>query len=244
MLIGATFAKYDFRAYNAVKSWQKAFPNAKVFLFGEECRYDTLDVDIVRYVERRYVSEVPLLNDIFSFLALRLADPGELIMYANADICFFPGADGVLHDARNRFGNAPFLLTGQRTNYKVKNKIDWDNREAIATLVKNVLRRGKKMHPCGVDYFIFNQSTFPLGIPAFAVGRCTFDQYLVYDCLARGVPVLDATAKILALHQKHKEDSKSRLGPDAVKNKELAVAVYTKWTPWDGWLNSEGVEKL
>lgn len=242
MIIGTTFAEYDYKVFNAISSWRTSLPEAKIYTFGDECRRATpLGAKIISLVDR--IAGVPLLSDIFATLKLFALDD-ELIVYVNADICFFTGIDRVLEDMRTGFGAAPFLLTGRRTDMKTEIPLCWASGKDIGQLAADVLRRGKKLSACGADYFVFNKATFFMPIPAFAVGRTAFDNYLIYDCLARSIPVIDATDKILALHQKHKENRESRNGELAQRNRRLAKAVYPRWTPWDGWVNSKGVEKL
>jgi hypothetical protein len=59
---------------------------------------------------------------------------------------------------------------------------------------------------------------------------------MIYDCLQRDIPVFDATAKIVAIHQKHDEAPGLRGSPEAFHNRKLVEKMYPKWTPWDGWI--------
>ena len=53
-----------------------------------------------------------------------------------------------------------------------------------------------------MDYFVFRKGT--LGkIPHFLVGRDSWDNWMVYNALKKGLKVVDATKSITALHQNH-----------------------------------------
>ncbi|MDR1741595.1 MAG: hypothetical protein LBR38_07100, partial [Synergistaceae bacterium] len=40
-------------------------------------------------------------------------------------------------------------------------------------------------------------------IPPFAIGRMAFDDWMVADAVMRGIPVVDATDDVVAVHQNH-----------------------------------------
>jgi len=54
----------------------------------------------------------------------------------------------------------------------------------------------------GLDYFIFPCGLFR-DIPPFAVGRPAWDNWLVYKARSLGLPVIDATKMVTAIHQNH-----------------------------------------
>jgi hypothetical protein len=78
---------------------------------------------------------------------------------------------------------------------------------------------------CGasaIDYFIFTPGLWPY-IPPFAVGRFTWDNWLVGNALEQGKKVVDATRFIKCIHQNHeyKRDQSSDAlwnGPEARRN--------------------------
>ena len=67
----------------------------------------------------------------------------------------------------------------------------------------------------GMDYFVYPRGAIgPL--PAFAVGRPSWDNWMIYRARKLRIPVVDATAAALVIHQNH--------GHGHVKH-----AVGTKW---------------
>jgi hypothetical protein len=81
----------------------------------------------------------------------------------------------------------------------------------------------------GLDYFIFKKKS--ISMPPFAVGRPGWDNWLVYNMRSRGIPVIDTTAVITAVHQNHdyshsKFGEKKRVGgPELQSNVKLAGGV-------------------
>jgi hypothetical protein len=53
----------------------------------------------------------------------------------------------------------------------------------------------------GLDYFVFRRGGVEMR--AFAVGRPGWDNWLIYDMRRKGIPVIDATGTIEAVHQNH-----------------------------------------
>lgn len=54
----------------------------------------------------------------------------------------------------------------------------------------------------GMDYFLFPKGMLT-EFPPFIVGRRGWDNWLVYHCRKRGIPIIDASGYITAVHQNH-----------------------------------------
>ncbi len=171
----------------AIASWLGAVPGAQVIVFGdregaaEACEY--LGAEHVPEIEttRRGVE---LVNDAFG-LAGTLARHGWLCE-VSADIVlggdFLPALHAI--EALPR----PFVV-GQR----------WD-------IDPGASKDSAVLHPpSGVDYFLYRRGTVDVAqIPAFAVGRTAYDNWLVWAAMERwGLQVIDATADITAVHVNH-----------------------------------------
>jgi hypothetical protein len=89
-----------------------------------------------------------------------------------------------------------------------------------------VAAEGRLHAATGLDYFVFSRGLWP-AIPPFAIGRSVWDNWLVYGARARGAPVIDATAMVMAVHQAHDythvPDGAQAVwnGPEARRNQEL-----------------------
>jgi hypothetical protein len=56
--------------------------------------------------------------------------------------------------------------------------------------------------PLGSDYFLYHGNIWA-DLPTLVVGRGGYDNYLIYHCLIKGVPVIDLTEMMIAIHQNH-----------------------------------------
>src|SRR6185369_4782589 len=56
----------------------------------------------------------------------------------------------------------------------------------------------------------FNKDLLP-ALPPFAVGRLTWDNWLLYEAKRREIPLIDASRVVLAIHQNHNYSYDKRL---------------------------------
>ena len=186
---------------NAVTSWTLLHPKPEIILFGDE----EGTAEICQELRLRHVPEVvrneygtPLLNDMFE-KAQQLAGC-DLLCLVNADIILmndFMQAIEQVSQWRKRF-----LMVGQRCDLDVQepwdfSRHDWE--EHLQALAKRV---GKQRPPTAIDYHAFPKGLFT-AIPPFAKGRTTYDQWLIWYTTHLGATVVDATPRVLAIHQNH-----------------------------------------
>ncbi len=57
--------------------------------------------------------------------------------------------------------------------------------------------------PQWIDYFVFSRGLYYQQIPEFVVGRPGWDNWLLWYPLSIGVPVVDASRVVRAVHQNH-----------------------------------------
>ena len=87
-------------------------------------------------------------------------------------------------------------------------------------------RIGIRRGVAAIDYFVFPAGLFGR-LPPFVVGRAGFDNWLIWRARQSG-PVIDATAAVVAVHQRHDYAHLSAgkdaayYGPEAQRNVELA----------------------
>ena len=92
-------------------------------------------------------------------------------------------------------------MNGRRWDLDIKEpvdfSIDWEQK-----LREDIAKKGK-LHGCsGIDYFVFPRN-LPHNLPAFAVGRPGWDNWLIYHIRSLRIPVIDATKVISVVHQNH-----------------------------------------
>ncbi|MEW5722873.1 MAG: hypothetical protein AB1896_07180 [Thermodesulfobacteriota bacterium] len=145
----------------------------------------------------------------------------------NADIMLLPDFPDALRQAGRRFDT--FLMVGQRWDLKVEEPLDFSSETWVKRLRRRVRREGRRHGDNGIDYFVFTKGLWER-IPPFALGRTTWDNWLIYDPLEKGRPVVDATSAVMAIHQDHDYShaiggrTGAWEGAEAKKNKEMAPA--------------------
>lgn len=185
---------------NAIQSWTRLGSEVEVLLIGEETGLAQAAADygvpLLTGVLRN-ASGTPLVSSIFELA--RQASRSPLLAYVNADILLLP--DFVL-GARQTAGQlAEFLLIGQRWDLDVRSLLDFSSGWE-ARLADDLKRRGRLHLPAGSDYFTFPRHLFA-EMPAFAIGRAGWDNWMIFHALSQGWPVVDGTASIHVIHQVH-----------------------------------------
>lgn len=233
MIIFTTYKELSEETTCAIASWSKTFPEARIFIFGDFDSFDTKD-DIIHF-RRPAMSEtgLPLLNDMFKQV---YTTNDEIYLLINADCLITPDMEraSLFLAGISMAMRTDYLAVGQRTEIapeagRLVHEVNCLGRWA---------KMGKhKLPACGVDWFLFNRSAFrPDRIPPFHYARYSYDNWLIYDALQRGVLVVDCSKDIPVYHMTHPEQ-KVRQCPDADENKRLARASYPKWDEWQGWIN-------
>ncbi|MCD6550429.1 hypothetical protein J7K24_02700 [bacterium] len=233
---------------NAIKSWVKLPCKKEIILFGNEAGTKEIAVDynIRWYPEiRKNRFNTPLLDEIFE-KAQRLSTY-DLLVYVNADIILAKDFLRAVKTCSVTFDK--FLMVGQRWNLDVKKEINFDDPEWFHILKERVKKEGKIEGPSGIDYFVFRRGSF-LDIPSFAIGRTVWDNWLLWKAWQLGIPIVDATGVVLAIHQNHSysfSQGKKRVwkGEEALENLRLAGGETHMLTIRDSdfKLTSTGVRK-
>lgn len=184
---------------NAVNSWCKLGSDVEILLVGDESGVEEIahqtQVHHEAFVARNEWG-TPLISSIFSIAESISESP--YLMYSNADIIMTSDLMLALNTVAKRYDS--FLMVGQRTDLDITTMINFDG-EWENELVKVARERGK-FHPTGIDYFLFSRGLYP-SIPEFAIGRSGWDNWMIYNVMERGIPVIDATADVMAIHQNH-----------------------------------------
>ena len=75
---------------------------------------------------------------------------------------------------------------------------DWESRvRALA------METGRQRPPQWIDYFVFSNGLYDKKVPEFVIGRPGWDNWLLWYPMSQGVPVVDASAAVVAVHQNH-----------------------------------------
>jgi hypothetical protein len=208
---------------NAVRSWKLLAPDIEVILCGDdEGVSETAGVLGVRHISdiERNEYGTPILSSVFN--AVRGASQSRFLAYVNADIILF-------HDFVAAVGQFPetHLMVGGRWDVEVGEEVDFAG--PWESSLREMLRaNGVRPLPVWIDYFVFSRDSPLVNLPPFAVGRPYWDNWMIYRARSLGIPVVDATPSVDAVHQNHDYAHVTHgtgtrwYGPEAEANAALA----------------------
>lgn len=184
--------------------------------------------DISRSLGVRHVGSIasspagiPLFDSIVDHAAVHARF--EVQVYLNCDILLTDHFLRVLQ----RVPFPKYLMIGQRIDLSedATRLIHAGTGEAALEIAARDERT--TLHPpTGIDYFVFTRGLWT-GLQSLVIGRAGYDSALVAFCLRRGMPVIDATYVIPALHQFHDyghvagAEKEVFLGADARNNRRI-----------------------
>ncbi len=217
----------DLHQRNALQSWIQLGRDVRIVLFhGEPLPADIAQDFETVPIELRNQFGTPLLNDVFK-RASEIAS-SALLAYVNADIMigddFLPA---IRQLDQSELGS--WLAIGRRMDADIGHPIDccknpnW--KEQLLDQSDVSIRRASIV--CK-DYFVFQRGLFQ-EIPAFAVGRGNWDNWIVASAKTAKLPVVDLSESVIVIHQNHDYSHVrgGRLaayvnGPEARENQRLA----------------------
>lgn len=190
---------------NAISSWKALGATVRVVLMGNEVGTaeiaDELDVPHVADIETNRRG-TPNLSNAFSKASQLATTP--LLAYVNADIILLPNFVTAIEHLHNQVpGNV--LMIGRRTELDLEEAMSFDDESHYAALSQQVDQRGRLGPVVCKDYFVFRKGQYT-DLPSFSVGRGNWDNWMVSSTNRAGVPVVDATRVVTAIHQDHGYD--------------------------------------
>ena len=205
---------------NAIKSWTLLKPKPEIILFGNEKDTESVAHEFgIRHIPEIKCNDygTPFLDSVFK-QAQELANH-ETLCYVNADII-------LMKDFMRAVGRIPFddfLMVGRRWDINIKEKPDWQKQS-----IRYVIKHGKLATYDNIDYFIFPRKSRLAIMPPFLVGRPCWDNWLVYRAVELGIPIINASKSVMAIHQDHEHSpnvhSKEEgrwIGPESDWNRSL-----------------------
>ena len=172
---------------NTIRSWLELRPQPQVLFFSDEPP-TWPEVTHVQIPEA-----LPLIRDLFA-RARELAHC-PVLAYANSDILL--GQDCIEVVKTVMAALDIFLVVGHRWNVRVPGSIAFE-----PGWQEGLIEKGHLHRMTGADYFIFPKS-LSLDIPDLYVGRWAWDNWMIMNARRQGIPVVDATEGLRALHQHH-----------------------------------------
>lgn len=189
--------------HNAIQSWTRLHPEFEVILCGDDPGVAEVasELGVLHLPDiTRNEYGTPLLHSAFTEVLDRARY--DLLCYANADIIllsdFTRALRAVSMDA--------YLLIGQRWNVNITERLGFDSATWEVQLRQRVQAEAELNTEKGMDYFVFSKQVLSRlleDMPQFAVGRPWWDTWMVYHTRRIGLPVIDATSAVQAIHQNH-----------------------------------------
>jgi hypothetical protein len=186
---------------NAIQSWLLLSSEIEVILIGD----DPGTAEVAREFGIRHVKQVQrngggakYLSSVFN-QAQKLARH-EIVAYVNCDIMLM--SDFLIAARQVSLWGSKFLMVGRRWEIDMPEpweflSCNWEDR-----LRRHVLARGKLLSQHAIDYFVFSRGMYR-EIPPLVIGRFWWDHWLLWRARSISAPVVDATAKVMAVHQNH-----------------------------------------
>lgn len=189
---------------NAIGSWANLGTDVEVLLIGNESGIaeaaDQLRVHHLPDIQRNSAG-TPLLSSAFASAAAHAQ--ADILIYCNADVILNRNfIDSVMTVANDCSVGDAFLAIGRRTDVCVDRPIDWSQTQKLAELFVNLRRDGKPASIVCKEYFAFRRNDFK-EIPAFAVGRGNWDNWMVVSAKQRNIPVVNLSEATTVFHQEH-----------------------------------------
>jgi hypothetical protein len=194
---------------NAITSWTRLSPRPEIILFGT----DKGTPEIARELGLRHVPNVkanqwgtPLVSDLFG--QAEAIGSGSALCYVNSDILLFDDFPQAV--TRVSAWSDRFLMVGRRTDLDVTGPVDFQSDWAMR-IRGRARREGKLQIARSVDYFAFSRGLYP-AMPALAIGRFWWDNWLLWKARSLGARVVDASKAVMVIHQNH-DYSHTNYGP-------------------------------
>ena len=216
---------------NAILSWLSINPKPNVCLLGNETgvkeicnEFDLFHIKDIKCNE----FGTPLLNNAFDKV-MNLSND-SIFVFINTDIIVNDSIHAAINKIKSQFNK--FLIIGHRRDVDIDIQLDFNEYTNNDSLTRFAEESSYIQHPAYKDYFIFTRDVWQ-NIPAFAVGRASYDNALVYKALKDNIPVIDASNIILALHQNH-DYSHLQNGKNEAYNGTEAQKNYYLGQKWTG----------
>lgn len=201
---------------NAFRSWKALESNIEIFIFGDDegVREKAIEFNFTHLSEiEKNEFGTPLLDSIFKKANQLCRWP--YLVFVNSDI-IIPGKFLKI------FCHLPqenFFISGQRYDIDITEPINFKSTEWEGDISAKIENFGILHPPTGGDYFIFNRDLF-VNIPPFAVGRVTWDNWMIQESLLKNIKTVDASDFVKVIHQNHNYNHQINKGINKINSQE------------------------
>lgn len=182
---------------NAIRSWMRLRPKPEVLVFGGDRAI--VGAEGARYITgyRSNESGLPYLDSMIE-VAHREAT-NDIILFTSDHLILFQDLVKAIQQVSDKFPK--FLIVGQRHEIDLPELMLMDDRWE-QRLRKHIEDYGKLGGLAAKDYMIWRRP-LDFEILPFHIGRPRYDSWLLYAAIKAGIPTIDATGGITALHPRH-----------------------------------------
>jgi hypothetical protein len=188
---------------NALKSWTLLHPEVEVILFGDDAGAAEVCVELGLYHEpyvERHESGTKYLN--YMFARAQKISRHNYVCFSNCDIILFSDFWKAFEKILLWQKWKHLLLVGQRTDTDITEPISFGHPGWDLRLREFAKAYGLQMGPKWIDFFLFPKGLY-LDMPSLIVGHGWWDGWMIWKALSDGIPVLDVSPCVLAVHQNH-----------------------------------------
>ena len=187
---------------NAIRSWQKLHPDVEIILMGDDAGAAEVCAEMgLRHIPtvRRNKYGTKYLADIYD--QAQAAARHKMVCHINCDIIL--KADFLRAVREVATHEKRFLMAGRRWDVDVTAPLDFSVEDWEQRIDKLAAMENRQRPPQWIDYFVFSRGLDVGEMPAFVIGRPGWDNWLLWYPLSIGVPVVDASSVVRAVHQNH-----------------------------------------
>lgn len=212
---------------NALKSWTLLHPDVEVMLFGDDPGSAEASRDLgLRHEPQIDRTEFGSIRVDAMFAKAQQLARHKTLCYINCDILLtadFATAVRAVQSARSEF-----LIVGRRWDTDIREPINFANPQWADLARQQARAAHHQRDEWWIDYFVFSRGLYGPEVPPFAIGRTTWDDWLIWNIIHKKKPVIDATRSVIAIHQNHdyghhpKGEQGVWRGEEAARNVRLA----------------------
>ena len=188
---------------NAFRSWMQLSPAVDVLLLGDEEGIGEFAAEhLLAHIGEigRNSNGTPLVSDAFSLAHQVSTSP--ILVYCNSDVILDHSFVQAMEALANQTQHLQWLGIGQRTDVAIDRELRFEDESQMQWLKQHCDANAQKSSHVCKEYFAFSRNLFE-DVPPFAVGRGNWDNWMVASVKPMGVPVIDLSRCISAIHQSH-----------------------------------------
>jgi len=219
---------------NAIASWTRLEPRPEIILFGNEEGAAEISCELgLRHIPEIARNEfgTPLVGDLFRQAEKYATTP--LLGYVNADIILTVDFSAALDRVSPLYEK--FMMVGRRWDLDWNQPLDFSQPDWAETVRAGALRANVQRPGNYIDYFIYSRGLCD-GLLPLAIGRYSWDNYILWRARSRGAELVDASAAVVAVHQNHDFSHHPqgmagiREGPERKRNREMVGGWWHLYT--------------